>query len=256
MKYFIVADVHGFYDEMQRALNEKGFDPTNPEHIFVSLGDITDRGPKPRECIEFAMSLPEERRILITGNHELLLLAMLHRGFSNSDDHYIGTEGTVYSFLNEPRGGWLENKCRKMLDDKLFRSYIAALEFFHETDKSIFVHGWIPTNKITDRDSTWFGRYVYDEKWRDGNWENATWLNGMRCWHDGVVELGKTIYCGHWHASYGNAYYHNDGIEFPDPTRPETHADVHMTPFVDDGIVALDACTALSGFVNCVVVEE
>ena len=31
-KYFIVADVHGFYDEMIDALNEAGFDKNNENH--------------------------------------------------------------------------------------------------------------------------------------------------------------------------------------------------------------------------------
>lgn len=48
MKYFIVSDVHSFYDEMMTALNESGFDKTNPDHIFVSLGDLLDRGDQSR----------------------------------------------------------------------------------------------------------------------------------------------------------------------------------------------------------------
>lgn len=56
-KYFVVTDVHGFYDEMTSALNEKGFDINNPEHIIISCGDLLDRGPKPKECIDFMMNL-------------------------------------------------------------------------------------------------------------------------------------------------------------------------------------------------------
>ena len=40
--YFIVADVHSFYDEMIKALNGAGFDVNNSMHIFVSLGDLLD----------------------------------------------------------------------------------------------------------------------------------------------------------------------------------------------------------------------
>ena len=32
MKYFVSSDIHGFFDEWQSALNEKGFDLNNPEH--------------------------------------------------------------------------------------------------------------------------------------------------------------------------------------------------------------------------------
>ena len=46
---FVVADVHSFYDEMIAALDGAGFDPANPDHIFVCLGDLLDRGDKPLE---------------------------------------------------------------------------------------------------------------------------------------------------------------------------------------------------------------
>ena len=70
MKYFVVADVHGFYDKMIKALKDAGFDRDNPEHIFVSLGDLFDRGDQAVKCLEFVMSLNPARRILIRGNHE------------------------------------------------------------------------------------------------------------------------------------------------------------------------------------------
>jgi hypothetical protein len=50
-KYFIVADVHGYFDILNQSLKEAGFDENNPEHFFVSLGDLLDRGKQPREYI-------------------------------------------------------------------------------------------------------------------------------------------------------------------------------------------------------------
>jgi len=71
--YFCVSDVHSFYDEMIEALDNAGFDIENPNHIFISLGDLLDRGPKPKECLEFVNRLPKNRKILIKGNHERLM---------------------------------------------------------------------------------------------------------------------------------------------------------------------------------------
>lgn len=39
-KYFCVADVHGFYNEMMSALNNAGYDKNNPNHVFCSCGDL------------------------------------------------------------------------------------------------------------------------------------------------------------------------------------------------------------------------
>ena len=43
--FFVVSDVHSFYDEMMIALKEKKFNINNDNHIFVSCGDLLDRGP-------------------------------------------------------------------------------------------------------------------------------------------------------------------------------------------------------------------
>ena len=66
-KYFVVADVHGFYTEMIEAINKEGFDIENPDHIFVSLGDLLDRGQEAEKCLDFVNSLPKDRKILIIG---------------------------------------------------------------------------------------------------------------------------------------------------------------------------------------------
>lgn len=56
------------------------------------------------------------------------------------------------------------------------------------------------------------------------------------------------IMCGHWHCSWGHKYIHNDGQDFG--------KGANFEPFIDTGICALDACTAYSRKVNCVVLEE
>ena len=53
-----------------------------------------------------------------------------------------------------------------------------------------------------------------------------------------ITVPNKTIVCGHWHCSYGNFMYGNAENEVSD-----------FEPFKSDGILAIDACTALSG--NC-----
>lgn len=68
---------------------------------------------------------------------------------------------------------------------------------------------------------------------------------------------GKTVVCGHWHTSYGHSKLHSDGVEFPNKysANPE-HRYANFDPFVDNGIIALDGCTALTDKVNCVVLED
>ena len=63
------------------SLYKNGIDKENPEHILVVLGDIFDRGKETLEVYNFLRSLPDERLILIRGNHESLYLSLLDKSF-------------------------------------------------------------------------------------------------------------------------------------------------------------------------------
>lgn len=243
MKYFIVADVHGFYNEMITALEEKGFDKTNYEHIFVSLGDYFDRGKQAKECLDFVNSLPTERKILIVGNHDLLMDEMIYRGYPVSSDIYNGTLGTIHQIVGTRRNQGEEiDAIRGNYQYNLYRK---ELILWTEVGDNIFVHGWIP--QIDYKNASY------------KDWKDATWLNGMARWSQGIKVPNKTIWCGHWHTSWGHAHLHHEGVEFINKEYDYKAFGitpiVHHEPFKDEGIVAMDACTALSHKVNCEVIE-
>ena len=246
-QYFIVADVHSYYDEMMKALNAKGWDQNNPDHIFVSLGDAFDRGPQSREMMDFLMSLPEDRRIFIMGNHEILMDMMIHRGGALYHDISNGTLQTAQDLTGYD---YDEDACAAMLKDQDWKDYFNECQFYAEVGDNIFVHGWIPCGESAKYGNANF--YYYMPYWRKESartWVEATWVNGMRAWQQGVREYGKTIWCGHWHTSWGHAYLHKYGVEWP-----EDGGKAHFSPFKDEGIVAMDACTAFSHKVNCEVI--
>lgn len=243
MKYFIVADVHGYFNILKKALDDAGFDKNNPEHFFVSLGDLLDRGRQPRECLQFVNSL--DRKILIRGNHEILMEEMLATGFPRSHDIHNGTWQTALDLTNKNS----HDAIIAMKKDEDYNKYISSTIDYYETKTSIFVHGWIPCLYF----SYGYGGVKHDWSkninWREViDWNPYTWINGMEAWHSGIVEEGKTIFCGHWNTSFGNSKYHNDGSEFG--------KDANFEPFIDKGIVALDACTAYSKKVNVFILEE
>lgn len=70
----------------------------------------------------------------------------------------------------------------------------------------------------------------------------------MKAWNIGYKLEGKTIYCGHWHSSWGHCKI--------DKICSEYGKDADFSPFIKDGIVAIDACTAHSGIVNVVTLCE
>ncbi len=244
MKWFVSADVHGYFDILKKALDDAGFDRNNPEHFFVSLGDLLDRGKQPRECLQFVNSL--ERKILIRGNHEDLMEEMIAIRYPRT---YDLSNGTWYSAVDLTGKSNVDDIVISMKNDKDYNDYISSTIDYFETKTAIFVHGWIPCFYWES-----FSGYRHDwsknEKWREvHDWKPYRWLNGMEAWKNGIREKNKTIFCGHWHTSFGNYRYHQSGdCEFGKTA--------DFGPFVDTGIVALDACTHFSKKINVYVLEE
>lgn len=242
MQYFIVGDVHGHYVEMLNALSAKGFDISNPNHTFVSLGDLMDRGPRNLDCMNYVLNLP--RRILIRGNHEDLLDKALERGYIIDLDHRNGTSMTYNELLFTSLTDGNDRAYQK------YYLYRSILHDYYETGDMIFVHGWIPHLTYQKGFNCDYTRHDYWSDWRvaDVNaWAEARWFNGMECWADGVREPNKTIFCGHWHTSWGHSHLEHAG--------PEFGSEADFSPFIAQGIVAVDGCVVTSKKVNCVVVE-
>ena len=252
-KYFVMSDIHSFYNEMITALKLKHFDDKNPDHILVVCGDLFDRGPDTVKVFEFAKSLAEQGRfIYVRGNHEDMLFECIEElKMCCMGHHHVtnGTFSTIVQFTEEN----MYDLYLGLFDRTKFAMKIAPLVNFineyavdyYEIDDHVFVHGWIPCEPVLGK---------VKEDWREGNWNQARWLNGMACWHKGAKVEGKTIVCGHWHCSWGHSHLDRKRKEFPDKNRKDWLES--FKPYIKEGIVAIDACTAYSRICNCYVIER
>lgn len=243
-KLFVASDIHGYFNQWQAALRDAGWEEDNENHVLVVLGDLLDRGPQPRKCLEFVNALPSRRKILVRGNHEDLMEAMIARREFRIYDWQNGTIQTAMELTGYGDTLFTElDIFDAMRRHEAYNTYISSLVDYYENDTHVFCHGWIPSTA--------------DKDWRQGDWEEARWINGMDAWAKGIRVAGKTVVCGHWHTSWGHHHLHNDSPEWDNKfsTNP-AHRKANFAPFVDDGILALDACTAASGKVNVVVLEE
>ena len=68
MSTYVMADIHGCYDEFQQMLDKINFNPEVDELIIA--GDIVDRGPQSYEMLEYARSEPKSVKF-IKGNHDV-----------------------------------------------------------------------------------------------------------------------------------------------------------------------------------------
>ena len=67
MSKFITGDIHGSYDRLMRALELCKFSDND---TLYCTGDIGDRGPQIKACLEFLMSLGDRFKPVI-GNHDI-----------------------------------------------------------------------------------------------------------------------------------------------------------------------------------------
>jgi hypothetical protein len=259
-KLFIFGDPHSFFDILMNALDEKGYDRNDPDHILVSLGDLCDRGEQSKEILEFINSIPKDRKICIAGNHECLMERMIRRGVPTPHDIHNCTLQTAEQLTGETG----DEAVLQMQFCDLWNEYRKDWVWYAELNDMIFVHGWIPCDTVRTKRGLILDA-SYRENWRESkasDFEQAAWINGMNAWYLGIREPGKTIYCCHWHTSWGHANLRNDGKEFLDKVDTyHTREDgtvwpyARFDPFEDEGIVAVDACTVVSGKVNVVVRE-
>ena len=65
MKYYVVADVHGFYTELITALTEKGFFEDKEPHKLIVCGDLFDRGNEAVKLQEFIVDLIDKDEVVL-----------------------------------------------------------------------------------------------------------------------------------------------------------------------------------------------
>lgn len=284
-KYFACSDIHSFYDEWMLALKNKKFNIDNPEHIIIICGDLFDRGPKSFECLNFAIKmLKQNRAICIKGNHECMLEDIFSRGYLENYDIHNMTNKTIYQLTNiypDNSGDWRRTleltrvAIQKCKENKNLMYYLHNCKYYYDLGNYVFVHGWLPFEASE----------IDYHKAKDYDWINsAVWYNGMEQWFLKNTIENKTIVCGHWSTSFGNYNFHNSKHEdinkamvymtdnelnkiikckdnkeniFETKWFPKLYNKyVDTKPFIDKGIIALDASTYYSRRVNCIVINE
>lgn len=228
MKYFVVSDIHSFYDELLDALDEAGFDKDDENHILVVLGDLFDRGPKPYEVyLYLSQAVDQKRLVLVRGNHEKLLLELLDKDYPDGHDFSNRTADTVRKFahLADPEASamWY---CDEGLDYlnvswelgfKIFQADAAKVKRlpiyswlkskkwknYVEIGPYILTHAFIPSEVVKRGASP-----GYDKNWRrarQARWDEAAWSDPVYLYLQGRFEPeernGRTLVVGHWHTS-------------------------------------------------------
>ncbi|TNE29152.1 MAG: metallophosphoesterase [Alphaproteobacteria bacterium] len=133
---FVVGDIHGAYDLLDKALEEVNFDPAKDR--LISVGDLIDRGKDSRRCLEY---LEQPWFYALRGNHEDIFMDMCYKD---------GRLNIAKANFNARRNGasWLkkENAEFRKKMKAAFEKLPLAMEV--ETDRGTvgFVHAEVPEN--------------------------------------------------------------------------------------------------------------
>lgn len=284
-KYFVVSDIHSFWEEFKKALLDNGFDVNNPEHTLIVCGDLFDRGPDTLQVYQFIKSLPKERRILIRGNHEYLLKELVERkkvcyhdisngtvrtllalngyNYSYEEIYYNLVYATYEQLFDEEEP--FENKLKRCYTSKKTKEvlkWIFSDEWcnYYELDNYIFTHAFIPVNKPEKEDmyNPIYANLSYNPDWRnssDKDFEDATWGCPYKLFDSKLfneeANNNKILVVGHWHASDFHLHYETTEYYTKEYEKIE-----NCTPYIGKNIIAIDACTAYSCFCNIIILEE
>lgn len=244
MKIYCVSDIHGYYDILRSTLKRHGFKENDSSNILICCGDYWDRGPQPYEVMNYLMSL--NNVILVKGTHEYLMENYLNRGFALFHDYQNGTNKTFHDITSKIN---IKKKTDSVLQvKKLVSEFYSKMVDYYETANFVYVHGWIPCKHKGFNDT-----FVFDENWRNGDWSESCWYNGIKLASRGILVPGKTVVCGHWHCSYG---WVRKNYKEKDIITSEFGEDATWNIYEDVGIYAIDRCTAHTGEMNILILED
>lgn len=233
-KMFVVSDIHGHCSLLKNALQKAGFDKDNEEHLLVCCGDYFDRGNENVEVLKFFERL--KHKVLLRGNHEDLLLEIFETGKILPHNYINGTMQTLSNFFGKyfvnPADDTVDFSGQTRTVDRICEFIDETVNYF-ETDKYVFVHGWVPDNTKNAEDRM----SASDEAWKKARW--TKWTDR----YVGAKPLSdKILICGHVPTLYAYRF---------DYERPKNSSDI----FYGNGIIALDAATYDTKRVNVLVLD-
>ncbi len=124
---FAIGDVHGCHTALSALLSMIA--PVG-EDTVVFLGDVVDRGPATKECIDEILLLQEKCFVVtLMGNHEELMRGALSAGGFDLMWRQVGGAETLESY-----GGGIDRIPTAHL------RWLSLLRPFYETPGNIFVH--------------------------------------------------------------------------------------------------------------------
>jgi len=154
---YAVGDIHGNFIELQRVLDEIGFDP-RVDRLF-SVGDMVDRGPDSEEFWDW---LRKPWFFAVLGNHEQMAIDAIDGGPTSdaSAHHYMNGGSWLYGVSS------VEQKCYA----EVMRDLPLIIEVETPQGLVVIVHAEVPYGNYDK-----FKEHFHDESEHVNMIATATW---------------------------------------------------------------------------------
>ena len=122
---FVIGDIHGAYEALFQCFERADFD-TKKDRL-ICLGDVCDRRPNVRECIDELLKI--EQLVFIMGNHDKWALEWME----NNNDPSVWLM----------QGGNLTVKSYRTGVPEAHRELLRSALYYYEENNCLYVHGGI-----------------------------------------------------------------------------------------------------------------
>lgn len=260
-KYFVFSDVHGEYNALMDALDEAGYDSSNPKHKLVGCGDMFDRGPDSVKIFRF---LKQHNAICVKGNHDVMFQEYLEKGM---DGEFVlfnilhnGLGATIKSFTGLNDDVFNVNsidQARRTINTDVLK-WIKAMPLYFETSTFLFVHAGV---------NPWI------RNWKETDEHYMLW--DIQDSHLAVPNINKICVIGHHHAARvrqngiasGAGDYDINNATYTTNYSPQGQYPINHSmraygnkdenrPYINGNKIAIDGMTNLTGKVNVLVIED
>jgi len=234
-KYFVISDIHGYYNEMITALTNSGYNSNDLTHHLIVIGDLFDRGAQSKEVLEYLYQLNKSNKAtIILGNHDNFLIELLEEKYLKAifNIRYNGTGKTISSFLGKDYTSTMkleDIRAEIIIKYPYLISWLKSLPYYLELGEYIFVHGGIDGK---------------NKNWRDAKLKDFIWSRQ----YDLEAVEGKTIVVGHTRVAtirYPGSNYKSLFLEEPEA----------FEILYDNQKIFIDAFVEISKSINVLILK-
>ena len=179
-KTFNIADLHGRYDLLEKAIEQIEAYPDVEKGVVVFTGDYIDRGLQSKQVIARLLKGPNDTSkwtwVCLKGNHETFLEQYYFENKLINDDFwcaYNGGKQTLASYDDEGMSYMERLQNPKLLIPKAHAEFIRDMPYYYKDKARVFVHAKVdPETRLEDQDKREMVWDLYPQGGSGGWWDD------------------------------------------------------------------------------------